>query len=460
MALKTMVDVARAVDESPLGGFQKFIICTCFILSMIEGFDTQAIAFAAPTIAAQWKLPAASFGPIFSAGLLGSVIGTMGMGWVQDRLGRRMALLISVFAFGTLTILTTFAGSFQSLLALRFLAGIGLGGAVPNLFAYVSEFAPARLRATAVALTVAGFPFGAVVGGLIATPYIQEHGWKPIFWFGGGAPLLLIPVIWFGFPETIRFLVLQARSAVKVAALLRRINPSLIYDAEVTSFTLGEPSVKDASFKSLFKGALLPRSILLPLALFGSLLLAYCLLNWIPILLRQSGFGPETAIYATIVFSFAGIVGTLVLTSLIDRGGRPLLIMSNAYLVGCVSVASIGLAGDSQWSIMLAIFLAGFFVTGPQLSLTAYIANFYPTALRGTGIGWAHGVGRTGSLLGPLIGGLLLSFDIGPSLLFQLVSVSALVSAGALMALNLGYRDIAESGSRAVASDTLKSERT
>ncbi len=447
-----VVDIARAVDESPLGGFQKRIMGVCFLISMIEGFDTQAIAFAAPTIASQWMLSPSLFGPIFSAGLLGSVLGTIVMGRIQDRFGRRKALLNSIFAFGALTALTGFATSFQSLLALRFLAGIGLGAAIPNLFAYVSEFAPARLRGSAVAVTVAGFPFGAAVGGLLATPFVETHGWQPIFWFGGAIPLLIIPVVWAVFPETVRFLALRPGSQAEVAALLRRINPGLIFPAD-TLFVLNEPTVSAASFAGLFRGALLPRSILLPVALSSSLLLAYCLLNWIPILLRQSGLDGKSALHATVVFNIAGIVGTLVLTNLIDRGGRPLLIMGNAYLVGCLSVASIGLAGNSLWSILAVVFLSGFFITGPQLSLTAYIANYYPTAIRGTGIGWAHGMGRVGSLLGPLIGGMLLRLDTSLPLLFSLMSASALVSAGALLGLFFGFTEVAGNRGHATQAD-------
>lgn len=442
MSQSNVIDVARAVDESPFGTFQLFIIAVCFLISMIEGFDTQAIAFVAPTIAAQWGLSPSLFGPIFSAGLLGTVVGAMAMGLFQDRVGRRTALMISIFAFSALTVLTAFSTSFTTLIGFRFLAGVGLGAAIPNFFAYASEFSPARLRATCVGLTVAGFPFGAVVGGLIATPFIRESGWQPIFWFGGIVPLFLIPVVWSGFPETIRFLALQPGSRDQMIAVFRRINPALKLDG-VTSFVLNELKVTGGTFPALFKGSMLPGSILLPIALFGSLLLAYFMLNWIPILLRQAGLGAESALYGTIIFNFAGIVGMLILTRMIDSGGRPLLIMGIAYLIGCAAVASIGLVGSSQWSILAAVFAAGFFVTGPQLSLTAFIANFYPTAMRGTGIGWAQGVGRVGSLIGPLVGGALLAMHMAAATLFQIASLSALITAAALFILMLGYKEAA-----------------
>jgi AAHS family 4-hydroxybenzoate transporter-like MFS transporter len=436
------IDVVRVIDESPLSGFQLFVIAICFLVSMLDGFDTQAIAFAAPSIAAEWKLAPSLFGPIFSAGLLGTVVGAMGMGLFQDRIGRRTALIISVLAFSLLTILTAFATSFESLVAVRFLAGIGLGAALPNFLAYASEFSPARTRARAVTVTVWGFPFGAVVGGLIAAPYVRQYGWQPIFWFGGLVPLLLVPVVWFGLPETIRFLTLKPNNAPQIAAILRRINPSLQIDPDST-FVLNEPRVTGASFPALFKRAFLAGSILLPLALFASLLLTFCLLNWIPILLRQAGLGPENALYGVVTFNLAGIIGSLFLTRFIDKGGRPLLIMGGAYVIGAVAVASIGVVGTAFWQIMAIIFMAGVFIIGPQLSLTAFIANFYPTAMRGTGIGWVQSVGRVGSLIGPLVGGALIALGTAPATLFQIISLSALVTATALLVMMYGVKSTA-----------------
>jgi AAHS family 4-hydroxybenzoate transporter-like MFS transporter len=436
---RKMVDVGKLIDESRFSSFQMFIVGLCVQLSMIEGFDTQAIAFAAPAIAAEWKFSPSLFGFIFSIGLFGAVLGAMGVGMIQDSIGRRPTLIVTIAAFSFLTFLTSFARSFDQMLLFRLLAGIGLGAAVPIFFSYASEFSPGRIRTTMVATTVAAFPFGAVVGGIMATPLIGAYGWRSIFWMGGLGPLLLIPVVWAFLPETIRFLAIHRGSQGEIIAILRKIDPTLEFDDD-TVFTLDELKISGAKFPALFMKALLPGTILLPLALFSSLLLTDCLLNWLPILLHQFGFTVQRALYGSILYNFASIAGSLVLTRLIDRIGRALLVLGIAYIVGCTAVCSVGLVGTSFWAVMLMIFVAGLFAAGPQLSLTAFIANFYPTAIRGTGIGWGQGIGRIGSLTGPLVGGYLLSLHAGMPALLMIVSVSALLSAAALLTLLVFFK--------------------
>jgi AAHS family 4-hydroxybenzoate transporter-like MFS transporter len=442
MANGTTVDVARVIDESPLSGLQIFVIVVAFIASMLDGFDTQAISFAGPGIAAQWKLAPAQLGTIFSVALFGTMIGVFGMGLFQDRVGRRMALLLSVLIFGILTVATAFTWSFESLVTVRFLAGIGLGAALPNFLAYVAEYSPARLRARLVTLTVCGFPFGAVVGGAIASPIVPVYGWQPVFWAGGVLPLLLLPLIFFALPETIRFLTLRPGNGPELASILNRINPALRADPQ-SVFVLNEPKVANAPFIELFQSRYLAGTILLPLGLFASLLLTFCLLSWLPILLRQAGLGPAQGFWAVVVLNASGIVGSLVMTYLIDKGSRSLLIMGGAYLIGAASVAAIGVVGTSATPIMTMIALAGIFVIGPQIALSMFIANFYPTAMRGTGIGWGQAMGRFGSVVGPYVGAALVAYGLPPANLFQVISLAAVATALCLLILLFGFNSTA-----------------
>ena len=221
---------------------------------------------------------------------------------------------------------------------------------------------------------------------------------------------------------------------------------------------LDEIKVPGSKFSALFMRRLLPGTILLPAALFSSLLLTYCMLNWLPILLHQFGFAVKYALYGAIAYNSASIVGSLCLTRLIDRTGKALLVLGVAYIIGCIAICCIGHVGKSFPVVIAMIFLAGFFAAGPQLSLTAFIANFYPTAIRGTGIGWGQAMGRIGSLAGPLVGGYLLSRHVTMPQLLQIVSLAALASSAALLALMIFFKD-ASRAATGPARDRAQDER-
>jgi MFS transporter, AAHS family, 4-hydroxybenzoate transporter len=430
---KDTVDVARVINDSVISRFQYVIFATCVLIMMCDGFDTQAVAYVAPSIVAEWKLAPGSFGPVFSAVLLGAMIGAFGFGYLSDRLGRKSTLIACVILFGVLNVASAYAASIESFTILRFLCGIGLGGVIPNVTALVSEFAPVRKRATLVALTWCGFALGAVLGGVVSVPLILNFGWPSVFIAGGLLPLCLVPVILLALPESIKFLTATPASAARVAAILRRIAPHghFVDDA---SYVLDEPRLGHGRISALFRDGLALGSILLCFAFFMSLMLVYLFINWIPLLLRQAGLPLQNALMGTIIFNLAGIFGSIACTQLIDRKiVRPIVVLIGAYFIGAVAVFCIGYAGTTFWPIMTMIFLSGFFIIGVQLSLNAFITGFYPTAIRGTGVGWSQVVGRGGSLVGPLVGGALVSQGISPSALFQVSAIAPLVACAALL---------------------------
>jgi len=432
--MKAHVDVAAIINESAISPFQCLIFALCILIVMCDGFDTQAMAYVAPSIASEWQLAPARFGPVFAAVLLGAMLGAFAFGYLADRVGRHRILILCVIVFGALNIASAYATSIETFTLLRFLCGIGLGGAIPNVMALVSEYAPARRRETLVALTWAGFGLGAVLGGLISVPLISHFGWKSVFIAGGILPLCLVPVIFFALPESIKFLILARGREAAVVSILRRINPAEWFDDDCT-FVLDEvPRPGRGSVSALFRGGLAIGSVFLCLAFFMSLLLVYLFINWIPLLLREAGLPLQDALMGTIIFNLSGIVGSIVCTRLIDQKVvRPIVILVAAYLAGAVAVFCIGFAGPAFLQIMSAIFLSGFFIIGAQLSLNAHITNYYPTAIRGTGVGWSQVVGRLGSLLGPLVGGLLVAQGTSPSQLFQISSIAPLLACVALL---------------------------
>ena len=429
-------NITDIIDSAPIGRFQARILVLCLLVSMLDGFDTQSIAFVAASITEAWHLTPSQFGSIFSATLLGTALGAALLGHLADRFGRRLLLVIAVTLFGSMTLACSFSHSFYSLLTFRLLAGIGLGGAIPNFIAYASEYSPRRVRSTVVVVTLWGFPIGAILGGSISTAVIRHFGWSAVFLIGGVLPLILAPVLFVSLPESIRFLTLRQASTGAVARILKRIDPTVEYDAR-TEFFLAEAPVNASRISAVLNGRLAAGTALLGGALCMSLLLAYLLVNWIPLLFRQLGLPLADAVFGTVLLNFSGIAGSYLLAHRLDLGRHALIVMMVGYLVAALAVASIGAFGTTRGLMMAGTACVGFFLIGTQLSLTAYTANFYPTAVRATGVGLTQAMGRFGSLLGPLLAGWLLSSGISVQHLFKVASIPALLAAAALFGFRL-----------------------
>ncbi|HEX7007317.1 MAG TPA: MFS transporter [Alphaproteobacteria bacterium] len=429
------INVTEAIDRNRVSRFQILVIVLCGFVAVLDGFDTQAIAFVAPVIAAQWGIETSSFGSVFGAGLLGLMAGALIFGPIADRVGRKLVIVVSTIVFGVFALLTATAGSIDELLLYRVLTGIGLGGAMPNIIALTSEYAPARLRATLVTIMFCGFPFGAVLGGAIAAQIIPDHGWQSVFVLGGVLPLLLAAVLLPALPESIRFLVARGRQPERAAAIMRRIDRTLAAEAG-DSYVVAEQSAAGAPVAQLFAGGRAGVTILLWIVFFMNLLMMYFLINWLPTVLAQAGLPVERAIIATVLLNLGGIIGGLALGRLIDRRG-PYRVLATAYLGAAVFTALIGVADISVGAIMATVFVTGFCIIGAQFGMNALAADYYPTAVRSTGVGWALGIGRIGSILGPVIGGLLLALEWPTSSLFLAAALPALISVAAVVLIGL-----------------------
>src|SRR3981081_1691587 len=223
----SLVAFAEFIDQQPVGGFQIRLLLPCAAVLFLDGFDTQAIGYVAPALAKEWGLTKGALGPVFSAGLFGLMIGALVFGPLADRIGRKKIIIFSTLAFGLGTLVTAFIQDVNTLLAIRFLTGLGLGGAMPNAVAMTSEYSPHRRRATMVMIMFCGFSVGAALGGLLAAALIPQFGWRSVFIVGGVAPLLLVPILALRLPESVRFLALTGSANDRVAQLVRLINPTL-----------------------------------------------------------------------------------------------------------------------------------------------------------------------------------------------------------------------------------------
>jgi AAHS family 4-hydroxybenzoate transporter-like MFS transporter len=432
-ASASLVDVAKFIDQQPVGGFQIRLLLICAAVLFIDGFDTQAIGYVAPALAKEWGLTKGALGPVFSAGLFGLMIGALVFGPLADRIGRKKIIIFSTLAFGIGTLATAFVQDVGMLLAIRFFTGLGLGGAMPNAIAMTSEFSPHRRRATMVMIMFCGFSVGAALGGFLAAALIPQFGWRSVFVVGGLAPLLLAPILSLRLPESVRFLALTGRAHERVARLLGFINPNAAF-APATQFVVHEPGLAGIPVLHLFKAGRTPVTLLLWVVFFMSLLDLYFLSNWLPTVLNDLGASVSEAVAIGSMLQVGGVVGTLALGSIIDRFSFRALAL--VYFIAVFAVGAIGQLGHSVVFVTMAIFAAGFCIVGGQIAANALAATFYPTSVRATGVGWALGIGRVGSIIGPLVGGALLTMKWSAASVFLAAAVAALCASLAAFSLS------------------------
>ncbi|CAG9263171.1 MFS transporter [Paraburkholderia caribensis] len=427
-------DVGSEIDRRPIGRQQWWLFALCGLVILLDGFDIQVISFTAPLLAEHLGSKVNALGLVFAAGLAGLTLGSIFVGPIADRYGRKRVLQAAAVIFGVFTTLTVFADTRATLLAFRFCAGVGLGGCIPNALALVAEYAPHRARARTVAITVSATPLGAVIGGIACWALIPQFGWRVVYLIGGIAPIVLSIVLGFVLPESIRFLVAAGRDSREIAKLLKRIAPDFVFE-EGGTFRDVQTFSRSGSVRLLFAGGQAQRTLLLWIPYFMVFLISFLISSWLPSVLKEAGLPLTRAMSALIMFNIGGVAGGALLGKLVDRyGGYPVL--TGAFVLCAMSVAALGYVGGVYNGVMLVIFLVGIFVQGTICTLYALASGVYPTEVRVTGIGWAAAVGRFGAIFGPLVGGAMLQAQWGMRGLFLAATVPALISVVALLRLN------------------------
>ena len=446
--------VNEIIDGRPLSRFQLTTIVLCGLVLLLDGFDTQAMGFLVPPIADELGIPLSAFGPVLSAGLVGLMVGAMAAGPIADRWGRKWAVIGSAFVFGGFSLATARADSLNDLVIMRFLTGLGLGGAMPNVVSLASEYAPKRLQATLVTLIFVGMGGGAVLASLVGGALIPIWGWRSVFYVGGVLPIVLAVILIKVLPESVRFLTAKGNDPAQVAAIMRRIAPELA-GAPIAP-ALASERREGAPVKHLFTEGRLMGTLLLWIPFFMNLLILYFILSWLPSLLRQAGMPITAGITAVLSFSIGGIVGTILQGPLMKAlGTYPAMVLEFVASLALVVIASQIFANFQV--MMVVTFILGVTVQGAQAGLNALAAMYYPTAIRSTGVGWALGIGRIGSIIGPIIGGMMLGLQWTPQQIFMAGAVPALIAglaviaSGQLLGKNSPFRPEVDSAASAPA---------
>jgi AAHS family 3-hydroxyphenylpropionic acid transporter len=380
----------------------------CFVVALLEGLDLQSAGIAASGIGAEFKLLPPQMGGMFSAGLVGLLPSALFGGWLADRIGRKKVLIGSVLLFGLFSLATAHVWDYQSLLAARFMTGLGLGAALPILIALSSEAADERNRSVAVSVTYAGIPLGGALASVLGMLNVGG-GWRGLFYVGGVVPLLIAFLLILLLPESRAYLSRQQAAAATARP------------------------VSSEGLAGLFKGSMWKSTLLLWLASFFVLTVLYMLLNWLPSLLQGKGFSRADAGMVQLLFNFGGAAGSLTVGRLMDSKGRMFTAVC-IYVGMLLSLAGLGLS-DSFSMMLLAGLGAGFCALGGQLVLYAMAPALYPTSIRGTGVGASITVGRLGAIGGPMIAGQILAAGMGVGGVMAASSPGIVVAAVAAMAL-------------------------
>jgi AAHS family 4-hydroxybenzoate transporter-like MFS transporter len=435
----SLIDTGALIDARKVGAVQKLIGLLCACAIFVEGFDTSVIGYIAPQITKAWRLPNDTLGTILTADLAGLLLGYLFVAPLSARFGHKRMVVACTTVFGALTFLTISASDVTMLIGFRFLTGIGVGGAMPSAVALTGEYFPERLRSTSITLIYIGYSVGQIGAGIVAGVLLEPFGWQAVVAFGGAVTLLFAGIFVFALPESLEYLINRGNGRTRALHILTRVAPD-IAASQSTRLVAGRQGVRKVALRQLAQEGRGVGTVLVWAGMFMNLMVYFFVQKWLTSLLVQVGLSQPAAIQATAISLAGGIVAAFILGPLMDRIG-PYAVVAGLFLASAVTVAAMGavLAMPEAPAILLASLAVGFCLSGGQKANNALSVYFYPTALRGTGLGWSLGIGRIGGVIGPLAAGEMLAAGWTPSELFYAAAAPMLIGAAAIWAMRQAY---------------------
>ena len=419
------VNVNHIIDHAKFRPFHFNVLVWCLLIILFDGYDLAINGVVLPLLMVEWGLTAMQAGMLASTALAGMMFGAMIFGSLADKIGRKKVIMICIVLFSGLTFAGGFASNPTEFAILRFLAGLGIGGVMPNLVALTSEYAPIRMRSTLVTGMFSGYAVGGVMAALLGSWFTPDFGWQIMF-FIAGIPLFLLPVIWKFLPESLTFIVQQDRQA-EARKIVSRLEPTITVK-ETTTFELDKVDVPEsASVMSLFRRGRAMNTVLFWIAFFTCLLTMYALSSWLPKLMMAAGYSMDNSLMFMMVMNIGAVIGIIGGGILADRFHlKPVLMCLG--IIGAVVMSLMGFQSN-EFLLYILVFLAGAASIGSQMLLYSYVAQFYPLAVRSTGIGWSSAIGRMGAIIGPILIGGLLGMNLPAHFNFMAVGLPVLITA-------------------------------
>ena len=429
------INVRTLINERPMSRFQIRTLVLCFLVLVTDGYDTVVLGFIGPSLKSHFGASPAQLAPVFGAGFFGLAVGSFLFGPLADRFGRKAVLLTTVVMFGLLSLVSAWAPSLEILIVLRFLTGLGLGGAMPNAYTLAVEYCPDRLRSTLVAPLGCGISAGGVLGGLIAPHMISAFGWQSMLVLGGALPMLVALILWGGLPESVRYLVAKGRQD-EAHAIVKHIDPAVPRER---ALVLDEDAAKGFPVSQLLHPSLRGGTLLLWVTAFMALLVVYFLGNWLTMLVQEAGVPFSQASRMTALYLTGNALGAVLLGFLMDRM-NPQYVVASAFLCAAISLASLGHLAGVPAIAVVALLITGVGTGGAMTGTSILSAGFYPTVSRATGVAWTLGMGRVGSIVGSMVGGAMLAAHWAPTLMFVVVAVPIAVASVSVYSLGIFRR--------------------
>lgn len=435
------VDVGTLLDHGHWGGYQRLVVFLVALTIVFDGIDNQLLGIAIPSIMRDWVASRAAFAGVLAAGMFGMMVGGALAGLTGDRLGRKVALLGSVAVFGLLTLAAAGAGNLMTLGILRFLAGVGLGGAMPNAAALASEFVPRRHRAIAVTLAIVCVPLGGMLAAVLAEWILPALGWRGLFAAGGAMPLVAAAVLVRLLPESPRYLARYELRWPELSATLARVGHRMPRGTAFSDLT--EVEVGHVSIGALFQPEFRRDTAALWLSFFSCLLAVYTAFNWLPTLLAGAGLAAISS-RGILAFNLGGAVGAVLAGLAIGRAGSrvTMLAMSASAVAGMLGLAAMPLAPGEAGRVIVMLTFTGALINAVQTTMYALAAQVYPTMIRATGVGTAVAFGRAGGVISTYIGAWALGSG-GSVRFFEVIALAMTVVFASLAAVR---RHIAAKG--------------